>query len=461
MRHGQLRRNSASSLLTLLLSFSLANLLLIQSSVAQTSSSKGYFENVVSPGYPLTFKRWVHHNANKDLKLLGQESFQYQASLYPLRGAANNLLFFSSDLSRFEYSGSTFIPFNFQNDGSFVTFENCVPYFVGAGNCSNIVWNRNGKLESLPGPGFLDTHELLQDSDGEYWAIRYINYDCRDFEEFCLPKEPKSLLNLPVLFDFSPTKVVDCEIVRFDQKGKINFSWSALRNLPSSEMRWDEYLVNESDTSALVVGNDGVKYIDAFHCNSIDVSKNLNNILVSARNTDSVYSIRMSDGRVDWKIGGNYWKGKSLSTFQLVSGKKEKRVNLLSGQHDARFMGKSRITVYDNSTNEWRPSRGLVICIIGQCRGKVEHVFENPMKEHSYCTGSFRRVLGKETWFVAAWGCSNNDLTIFNSDSKPVVSIYLPETLESSKFLPEAPGSFYRVVRSLLTYRITPIALTK
>lgn len=74
---------------------------------------------------------------------------------------------------------------------------------------------------------------------------------------------------------------------------------------------------------------------DYFHINSVDLEPN-GNLLISARNTRTVYEIRRSDGRVLWRLGGK------RSDFAMGAG------TAFAWQHDARRQADGTITLLDN-----------------------------------------------------------------------------------------------------------------
>ncbi len=77
---------------------------------------------------------------------------------------------------------------------------------------------------------------------------------------------------------------------------------------------------------------------DYFHINSIDVEPN-GNLLVSARNTHTVYEIRRSDGHVLWRLGGK------KSDFEMGPG------TTFAWQHDARRQPDGTLTLFDNGAD--------------------------------------------------------------------------------------------------------------
>lgn len=93
------------------------------------------------------------------------------------------------------------------------------------------------------------------------------------------------------------------------------FFWNALNHIPLS----DSY---EPASSATSSGN----VWDAYHLISIGLTDNANDILVSARNTFTIYRISKPTGTILWRLGGKH------SDFQIIGAEAQ-----FSWQHDARF----------------------------------------------------------------------------------------------------------------------------
>lgn len=441
----------------LVLTFLVLSILLAPSVSANPALSDSKEERrlqVKRSDFPLTFTKIIHRDSIKQQKSLKNERFEYLASLYFWQGDAKRLLSFAPDFSQFNFENRfAFTPFVTTENKTFFTIGDCVPFFLGGGNCRSIISDEEGVISSIPSPGYLDNHDLTRDSQGNFWAIRYTPFSCNFFPEFCSPDYFQLSPNKYSLGEKTPQMVVDCEIVRIDRQGKINYRWSALQHLPPSEVRWNWYIENASNTSFLQLGYDGIKYIDPIHCNSIELNSKESRFLISARNTDSVYEIDIKDKVVTRKVGGNFWKGKSLVLFKIRNSKKVLVKEPLSGQHDARYLQNGQISIYDNSTNFERPARGLVIDFSGPSKGRIIAEFANPDGSNSACTGSFRQASGISTWFIAGWGCTKNGATVFDKTGKPIVSLRVDRDKENEPYLPRIP---IKNTETMLSYRVTP-----
>jgi len=124
--------------------------------------------------------------------------------------------------------------------------------------------------------------------------------------------------------------VQDFAIQEIDLKtNKLLFFWSALDHIPLT----DSY---EPASSAKESGN----VWDVYHLNSIGLTDNDHDILVSGRNTWTIYRIHKPTGDFVWKLGGK------KSDFTI-----EKK-GRFSWQHDARFLPNNTISLFDDNCCE-------------------------------------------------------------------------------------------------------------
>lgn len=127
------------------------------------------------------------------------------------------------------------------------------------------------------------------------------------------------------------------------------FFWDALQHIPLT----DSF---EPASSATSSGN----IWDAYHCNSIGLTDSNEDIILSGRNTWTIYRINKATGNIVWRLGGKQ------SSFTLNSGAE------FSWQHDARFLSSTAttntISMFDDNCCEGDvtppgtpPSHGLVL----------------------------------------------------------------------------------------------------
>jgi hypothetical protein len=104
---------------------------------------------------------------------------------------------------------------------------------------------------------------------------------------------------------------------------------------------------------------------DYFHINSIDVDRN-GNLLVSARNTHTVYKINRRTGNIIWRLGGK------RSDFSFA------RQVRFAWQHDARRRPNGTLTLFDNEAapKVRDQSRGMVLRLDEKnMRAKLVHTY--------------------------------------------------------------------------------------
>lgn len=172
-----------------------------------------------------------------------------------------------------------------------------------------------------------------------------------DIHEFLLTPYNTALLlsTKSVPMDLTPYggpkdgSVQDFAIQEIDLKtNKLLFFWSALDHIPLS----DSY---EPASNATRSNN----IWDAYHLNSIGLTDNFTDILVSSRSTWTIYRINKPTGTILWQLGGKQ------SSFTMESG------TTFSWQHDARFLPNNLISLFDDNSDgsgvPEPPSHGLIL----------------------------------------------------------------------------------------------------
>jgi hypothetical protein len=142
--------------------------------------------------------------------------------------------------------------------------------------------------------------------------------------------------------------VLDCIIQELDIKtGRLLWEWHALGHVPLSA------------SHAPVTG--GSAPFDYFHLNSIQQLSD-GNLIISARNTWSVYEINRQTGSVMWTLGSK------LSSFRMGPGTN------FEWQHTARLSG-NRLSVFDDgSAPQEEPQSSAKVLRINQHAGTVSLV---------------------------------------------------------------------------------------
>jgi hypothetical protein len=153
---------------------------------------------------------------------------------------------------------------------------------------------------------------------------------------------------------------------------------------------------------------------DYFHLNSIETDAN-GNLLVSARNTSSVFEIDHGTGAVVWRLGGKH------STFSLGPGV------AFAYQHDASWLADGDISLFDDegAPAVKPPSRGEVIHIDAQA-GTATLVSQFVRSAGPLASGSQGNLqaLPGGGW-LAGWGGLPN-ITEFNAQGEALYDAQLP-----------------------------------
>lgn len=169
--------------------------------------------------------------------------------------------------------------------------------------------------------------------------------------------------------------VLDSIVQEIDVKtGAVLFEWHSLDQVPLT------------DTYSPVLDP-----FDYFHVNSIDLALD-GNLLISARNTSTVYKLDRSTGKVLWRLGGR------SSDFELGPAAR------FMYQHDARSHPDGTITLFDDGPGpSSAQSRAIRLGIdLGAMRADILQDYRHPDPLASVAMGN-AQVLGADAMLVG-WG---------------------------------------------------------
>jgi hypothetical protein len=210
-------------------------------------------------------------------------------------------------------------------------------------NSGQVVWQREGSfynLESVtyqgqPALALYDTsrsaHVVLDQSYNEIATLAMQNGQPTDGHDIEFSPDGSRVLMqgwAQTTYDLSPwggpadATVLNPVIQEQNvESGEVTFEWSALDHVSPDE-------TTESMTSG---------FGDLFHSNSLEYDED-GNILVSFRNTSTVYKIDIGTGDIIWRFGGEQ------SDFTFPGGETE----MPSYQHDARRLPDGQLSVFNN-----------------------------------------------------------------------------------------------------------------
>ena len=217
-----------------------------------------------------------------------------------------------------------------------------------------------------------------------------------------LPKGHVMLMSIPLKANVdvrslggTRATIVDCVVQEIDKQGRLVWQWRGS----------DHISLSESVHPLTINVRQQVAY-DPFHCNSIDVDPVSGNVLVSARETDSLYLIDKTTGMIIWKLGGtaaNHDHAKHI----VVVGSPE---SAFDAQHDARFQPNGDISMYDDESYRNQAARGAEYHIdVMASSATLVWSYASPDGHNSLATGSFRRFDGGMD-NVIGWGYKTGTL---------------------------------------------------
>ncbi len=221
--------------------------------------------------------------------------------------------------------------------------------------------------------GYLtDEHELLLLANGDYLVLSYPLTSGIDLTGLNLPGGPDG----GTVPGASGSTIQDCEVVEFKPTGAVVKTWLASAHLNASEVSTlplaafgPGAISQDGGFEAFAEGgtlpDSGPPVYDVFHCNSMDVDPANGNLLISARELDSIFYVDWtSTGKVLWKMGGKPATLPDNPTQLTVA-------DPFFRQHDARFQpgwsptcngGTGQISLFDDESAIPAPAvaRGVV-----------------------------------------------------------------------------------------------------
>jgi hypothetical protein len=174
--------------------------------------------------------------------------------------------------------------------------------------------------------------------------------------------------------------------------GRVLFEWRSLEHVGVEESFM---------TDVTPAGN-----VDYFHLNSVGVEPD-GHLLVSARNTSTIYKIDRRSGEVMWRLGGR------KSDFRIDP------AATFSFQHDARRRSDGTITIFDNGAAAPGPgvaSRGLRIALdMKQRRASLVREYAPPDARNSWAMGNVQQL--DDGGVFVGWG-TDGSFSEFSRDGR-------------------------------------------
>jgi Arylsulfotransferase (ASST) len=229
-------------------------------------------------------------------------------------------------------------------------------------------------------------------ADGAYEDIAHVragNGLQADLHDFQLTPQGTALItayepiycNLSAVGGAAYGAVTDGLLQEIDVRtGLVMFQWSSLDHVALSE---SYELAADSQTDWP---------FDFFHLNSIDLTHD-GSLLVSGRNTWTVYDVNGVTGQIQWQLGGKH------PSFAMAPGTNT------AWQHDARELPDGTFSIFDNGAfpKVHSQSRGIVLSVNPQLQTvTLVSQFTRPAPLLAYSQGNMQ-ALANGDWFMG-WG---------------------------------------------------------
>ena len=248
-------------------------------------------------------------------------------------------------------------------------------------------------------------------------SVRAGNGYAADFHEFTI-----SAQNTAYLIINQPMQT-DLRSVGGSSNGWMYDSIVQEIDIPTGAVRFEWHALGHVSLKTSGVGPRHGTY-DPYHLNSIAQESN-GNLLISLRNTNTVYEVDRSSGRILWRLGGkrsNYKMGHGASFI---------------AQHDARRLRNGEITIFDNGSGAGlgnRPSRGIVL----ELKSGKAYLRRSLKRPHDVFAASQGNVEGLPTGgYFVGWGGQTPYFSEFDHDGHLVYDAQFANTV----------GNTYRAYR--------------
>jgi hypothetical protein len=245
----------------------------------------------------------------------------------------------------------------------------------------------------------MDLHEFTITSTGAGLATAY----------------HETTADLTALMGAKQGRIATCHAQVLDlATGKATFDWNSLQHVAPAE---------SYQRAPRVAKN----LYDYFHMNSLQMLDD-GSLLISARNTWTVYRVNGKTGEVIWRMGGK------KSDFAIEP------AAAWAWQHHATMWNPTTMTVFDNSSTKNAPSRGLLLSVDESAMTvKLSQEFKAPTGFYAGTLGSVQ-LMSNGNVFVG-WG-TQPYFTEFASSGKQLLFGQLPLGTRSYRaFLVDVVGA--------------------
>jgi hypothetical protein len=271
-------------------------------------------------------------------------------------------------------------------------------------NLYNLGTQTSQTLKAPIGP--TDFHEMYPMANGDYMMIG----------------TPLKQLSAP--FD-NYSQIVDCVVQEVTPQRNLVWSWRA-----------SDHVALPEGIHAGPVNYNGQTALDAYHCNSVDVDPATGQVLLSVRNTSSLYLVErvnpsgklVQNGPIIWKLEGcgSPQVGTDREPVLAVQSDPE---TCFDEQHDARFQPNGRISLYDDHADQQGGgARGVEYSLdtATSTATWVEQYPPQPSGANGMATGSFRTYLaGRDN--LVGWGIrAGSGFTESDASGNPFFSMTYP-----------------------------------
>lgn len=222
----------------------------------------------------------------------------------------------------------------------------------------------------------LENHDFLMLDVGHYIISGYVAVEVDDFD--------------------TPNTKIAASVIQEIKDGELLMSFNSTN---SKDLYAHSVEKNFYDTET---------YSDYLHVNSVSIDPRDENLVVSARNSDSLYKINRKTGEVMWTLGGLF------DEFNLTEEQK------FDKQHFAKFQEDGSLILFDNGTRNHQTR--ILEFFINDDDKTIENYQEHKLdRQYAISLGSAIKI--DDSNYIFGWGINYFDNSIFweaNVDTEEV-----------------------------------------
>lgn len=137
-----------------------------------------------------------------------------------------------------------------------------------------------------------------------------------------------------------------------NRDGQVVWEWHVIDHVGTGPDQLDPNFILPMNVGAIYATSDWS------HFNSVEYVAETDQVLMNSRNLSEIYLVNKKTGKIEYRWGNKaaYGQGKKASWYDSGD-------HILSGSHDARWLGDGRVSIFDNGSERPEGHRSRVIVV--------------------------------------------------------------------------------------------------